>query len=44
MSREQVTSLESQLASLKETSERQSKRAEDLNNKLKQVTLLFISH
>lgn len=40
LSCEQVTSLQSQLTSLRESSERQSKRAEDLNNKLKQVTLL----
>uniref|UniRef100_A0A3Q1GAB7 Translocated promoter region a, nuclear basket protein n=1 Tax=Acanthochromis polyacanthus TaxID=80966 RepID=A0A3Q1GAB7_9TELE len=35
-SREQVSMLESQLSSLKQTSESQNKRAEDLNNKLKQ--------
>ncbi|XP_063742334.1 nucleoprotein TPR-like isoform X2 [Eleginops maclovinus] len=34
--KEQVTSLERQLTSLKQTSESQSKRADDLNNKLKQ--------
>ncbi|KAM4728904.1 nucleoprotein TPR-like isoform 2-T2 [Anableps anableps] len=34
---EQVSSLESQLSSLKELSESQSQRAEDLNNKLKQA-------
>ncbi|XP_041848028.1 nucleoprotein TPR isoform X2 [Melanotaenia boesemani] len=36
-SSEEVTRLESQLTSLRETSENQSKRAEDLNNKLKQA-------
>ncbi|XP_075339815.1 nucleoprotein TPR-like isoform X4 [Odontesthes bonariensis] len=36
-SNEQVTRLESQLALLRETSESQSKRAEDLNKKLKQA-------
>ncbi|XP_027875639.1 nucleoprotein TPR-like [Xiphophorus couchianus] len=36
-SNEQVSRLESQLTSLKELSESQSKRAEDLNNKLKQA-------
>ncbi|XP_028282895.1 nucleoprotein TPR-like isoform X2 [Parambassis ranga] len=36
-SQEQVTRLESQLTSLKETSESQNRRAEDLNNKLKQA-------
>nr|XP_019964353.1 PREDICTED: nucleoprotein TPR-like isoform X2 [Paralichthys olivaceus] len=35
--KEQVTALESQLMSLKQTSESQSKRADDLNNKLKQA-------
>ncbi|XP_053293846.1 nucleoprotein TPR isoform X2 [Pleuronectes platessa] len=35
--KEQVTTLESQLMSLKQTSESQSKRADDLNNKLKQA-------
>uniref|UniRef100_UPI003AAF84F3 nucleoprotein TPR-like n=1 Tax=Centroberyx gerrardi TaxID=166262 RepID=UPI003AAF84F3 len=35
-SKEQVTRLESQLASLKKTSDSHYKRAEDLNNKLKQ--------
>uniref|UniRef100_A0A4W6E9Y9 Translocated promoter region, nuclear basket protein n=1 Tax=Lates calcarifer TaxID=8187 RepID=A0A4W6E9Y9_LATCA len=35
-SKEQVTRLESQLTSLKETNENQSKRADDLNSKLKQ--------
>ncbi|KAK1878955.1 Nucleoprotein TPR [Dissostichus eleginoides] len=34
--KEQVTRLERQLTSLKQTSESQSKRADDLNNKLKQ--------
>lgn len=37
ISLQQVSRLESQLTSLKELSESQSKRAEDLNNKLKQV-------
>lgn len=36
-SKEEVTSLVSQVTSLKETSESQSKRAEDLNNKLKKA-------
>ncbi|XP_061587970.1 nucleoprotein TPR-like isoform X2 [Cololabis saira] len=36
-SNEQVTRLESQLPLLRETSESQNKRAEDLNNKLKQA-------
>ncbi|XP_043990066.1 nucleoprotein TPR isoform X2 [Gambusia affinis] len=36
-SNEQVSRLESQLSSLKELGESQSKRAEDLNNKLKQA-------
>uniref|UniRef100_UPI0037E77C1F nucleoprotein TPR isoform X2 n=1 Tax=Semicossyphus pulcher TaxID=241346 RepID=UPI0037E77C1F len=37
ISKEQVSRLESQLTSLKETSENQNKRAADLNNKLKQA-------
>ncbi|XP_034558839.1 nucleoprotein TPR-like [Notolabrus celidotus] len=36
-SKDQVTRLESQLTSLKDTSENQNKRAADLNNKLKQA-------
>ncbi|XP_034039643.1 LOW QUALITY PROTEIN: nucleoprotein TPR [Thalassophryne amazonica] len=36
-SKEQVTTFESHIASLKETSESQTKRAEDLNNKLKRA-------
>lgn len=43
---EQVSSLQSQLTSLKGTSESQNKRAEDLNYQLKQVELLlpFVFH
>lgn len=37
MSLKQVTRLESQLSTLRETSENQTKIAGDLNNKLKQV-------
>uniref|UniRef100_G3PPU3 Translocated promoter region a, nuclear basket protein n=1 Tax=Gasterosteus aculeatus aculeatus TaxID=481459 RepID=G3PPU3_GASAC len=36
-SKEQVTRLEGQLTSLKQTSEKQNERGEDLNNKLKQA-------
>lgn len=43
LSLQQVTRLENQLSTLKETAESQTKRATDLNNKLKQVIYINMS-